>query len=754
MDNNFKELYKLWDQFLARWPAQKLAEMTLDEYTGIGDKDTFTYWLERKTLPIGSIAGGSSEKFGIYRRAGEAKDFRKHMANGDSHTWNKRFGSDENSAFETIKGRILSVVAAVSAGNLDIIEEVDLSPTLKWKVAFLYQSPNKPVVLSIYLLKALREASGLQNASFADAYNALITRRGSKPILEYSFDVWASTSLANDEKGIKDKGVSESTKPVKREKIKNIPLNQILYGPPGTGKTHQTVVSAVKAADPDFYLDVVGSDTDDVTREHWLALKSRYDNLVEEKRIALVTFHQSYSYEEFVEGIRASTDDGKISYSVEPGIFRDICESAQTKAVPYEVEIKPGAKVWKLSIECAGPSKIFDDCMQTNVARIGWGKAGDLSIDPSQRTDEQNSYLATLGSQSLSSLNEFSSGAKVGDWVVVISSITNIKAVGVVSGGYYYEKSPYKHEATFQNVLPVTWIAKDFDIPFIDLNDNVNLTLKTFYHLRRVSPVEVVKLLGKHNLLPTKSTAAELTNYVLIIDEINRGNISRIFGELITLIEPSKRAGSEESLVARLPYSKKELSVPRNLYLIGTMNTADRSLALMDTALRRRFEFVEMMPDTTLFTDTPPIKGISLRTLLETLNRRIEFLYDREHTLGHAFFIPVMQALANSGEDAAFTVLSRVMHKKILPLLQEYFFEDWHKIRLVLGDNQKQDKLQFIHSIDANGNLSELFGEDTDSIQISGAGIRYVVNEDAFDSPEAYKGISSHSSAMLAVPAK
>src|SRR5690606_6187074 len=112
-----------------------------------------------------------------------------------------------------------SVVAAVSAGNLDIIEEVDLSPTLKWKVAFLYQSPNKPVVLSIYLLKALREASGLQNASFADAYNALITRRGSKPILEYSFDVWASTSLANDEKGIKDKGVSESTKPVKREKI-------------------------------------------------------------------------------------------------------------------------------------------------------------------------------------------------------------------------------------------------------------------------------------------------------------------------------------------------------------------------------------------------------------------------------------------------------------------------------------------------------------------------------------------------------
>jgi 5-methylcytosine-specific restriction protein B len=215
---------------------------------------------------------------------------------------------------------------------------------------------------------------------------------------------------------------------------------------------------------------------------------------------------------------------------------------------------------------------------------------------------------------------------------------------------------------------------------------------------------------------------------VLIIDEINRGNISRIFGELITLIEPSKRADSEESLEVTLPYSKERFSVPHNVYLIGTMNTADRSLAGFDIALRRRFVFHEMPPKPELL-DGVAVAGVSVGELLRVLNQRIEVLLDRDHCLGHAYFMSLKDGdpLENLGI---------IFKNQILPLLQEYFFEDWQRIQWVLNDHRKAVLDQFIRK--PASNISDLFG---DSIEVGGHGVRWEINGEAFMRIEAYRGV-------------
>ncbi|MCL6405392.1 restriction endonuclease [Dickeya dadantii] len=230
--------------------------------------------------------------------------------------------------------------------------------------------------------------------------------------------------------------------------------------------------------------------------------------------------------------------------------------------------------------------------------------------------------------------------------------------------------------------------------------------------------------------------------YAMFIDEINRGNISRIFGELISLIETDKRAGMKNALSLQLAYSGESFSVPANVDIIGAMNTADRSLALMDTALRRRFEFIEMAPDLSLLSGAT-VKGVELEPLLERLNSRIEALYDREHTLGHAFFMPVKATLEAGNEDDAFKALTSAFCHKIIPLLQEYFFDDWSKIRLVLADNQKpQDELQFF--IERADELDLLFGDNHGLRRHNQQAVSYELKDfeqEVWVDPQAYRAI-------------
>ena len=251
---------------------------------------------------------------------------------------------------------------------------------------------------------------------------------------------------------------------------------------------------------------------------------------------------------------------------------------------------------------------------------------------------------------------------------------------------------------------------------------------------------------GAFKDLCRKARLAPDQHFSMVIDEINRGNISKIFGELITLIEPDKREGAENAISVTLPYSGESFSVPPNVDIIGTMNTADRSLALLDTALRRRFDFVPVLPDARDEAGAPLYglrvtlseQAIDIPRMLSVINRRVEALYDRDHCIGHAYFTSLAQV---PDGDERLVALSQIFSNRIVPLLEEYFFEDWQKIRLVLADNQKPEAARFvIESQDHEEDLARLFGSDH-GLDTYATKQRYVVQDTSFTNPDAYIGI-------------
>ncbi len=708
------ERLTIWNDFLEEWPIERVDKLTLEQYIDVGSHDTFAYWLEHKTKNLGSIRGGDASKFGIYRRNKDPEGERSHIQHGDIYSWNNKFGSTATAAFESVKTSLLNVIKFVTLGDLTSIQDLPLADTLKWKVAFLYQDQQKPVIVNIFKRSMLQKLCNNSKDDFAALYEELMSDRGSKNILQYGYELWRSGSLNDD--SIDD----DVPSPKKVIKLKTNSLNRILYGPPGTGKTYNTINEALAIVDPAYLAEY----------EHdRLKIKARFDELVTKNRIGFVTFHQSFSYEDFVEGLKANTnDDGQISYVIEDGVFKTIAKEADVSKCNFNSLINSNGRVWKLSIEGTNSNPAKTYCLGNNVGAIGWGDTGTL------KTEKRNDYFLSQGKNNQNSLNYFSQEMAIGDLVVCINSNTSVEAVGVVSGNYFFAEEGLPSRADYCHQLPIHWIAKDFSVDFKKLNNNTQFNPPTCYPLSRLSVADVLSHLTTHGVniesSDPKISNANNKHYVLIIDEINRGNISNIFGELITLIEPSKRTGSVEVLSVKLPYSKESFSVPSNLHIIGTMNTADKSLAQVDIALRRRFEFVEMMPQHGLLSGIA-IDGIDVAKMLKTINQRIELLYDREHTIGHSFFLPLK-------DDPSIERLARIFELELLPLLEEYFFEDWERVGQVLGDHLKTDaSLQFIEEKFTDNSVLQLMGNDW-----SQDGIRpYQRNDAALRNPDAYKGI-------------
>lgn len=493
--------------------------------------------------------------------------------------------------------------------------------------------------------------------------------------------------------------------------------NLILYGPPGTGKTYNSAIYAVAICDGKSIEEL--SDYD--------AAMDRYRELRAEGRIAFTTFHQSYGYEEFIEGIKPVMDDdisSDVRYHIEPGVFKRFCEKAGAKDIKVSlgsdgIEGEFNSKVWHVLLDGTGRSELKERCFEEGTIRIGWDWVPAIV---------GNEYEG-LSQDAIDILHFFQDDMQVGDFVMTCKNLKTIDAVGIITGEYEYDDS----DKEFPRKRTVKWLETNLNIDIPEINSGKQLNRDTVFPAKRITGEMLLDKIRPKDI----SVDSEEKNHVFIIDEINRGNISKIFGELITLIESTKRAGEPEAMEAILPYSGDRFSVPSNVYILGTMNTADRSIALMDTALRRRFSFIEMMPSADVLrsigadTVTDGTETLDVARMLEVINERIEYLFDREHTIGHAFFTGLKNN--NSVQN-----LAAIFKKSIIPLLQEYFYEDYNKIQLVLGDNDKTDPTRkFI--LDIKTDQRSLFNGNPD---VDLPENKYVIQEKAFEDINSYKEIS------------
>ena len=474
-------------------------------------------------------------------------------------------------------------------------------------------------------------------------------------------EMWSK--LINREENSKPSNGGDEKETMKNEFDKNV----IFYGPPGTGKTYTTAKRAVEICKTESEKEL----TD------YSEIMKKYNELKKKNRIEFITFHQSYGYEEFIEGIKPivlneddeSEDESEnnqesktnikiendIKYDIVDGIFKKFCDNARKAIIETDNnndnnDIPLEAIVWKVTVR----DEVREDCFNNNRVRIDWNFDDAGAVGFVEEVKKGDIIITTDGSR------------------------TKINGIAVVTDDKGYTLDKEERDTTTRNVK---WLAKNINENIKNINKEKMLHRRTVARVPNMKVEDIIKLAKEKNQKELSKIVIKENKepYVFIIDEINRGNISKIFGELITLIETTKRSGEgkKECISTKLPYSKEEFTVPDNVYIIGTMNTADRSIALMDTALRRRFKFEEMLPDYHLLEDIfVEDKGtkVNIGAMLKVINERIEYLYDREHTIGHAVFLELK-------ENNNIEKLENIFKKSVIPLLQEYFYEDYDSSR-------------------------------------------------------------------------
>lgn len=722
-----KKLQEMLDGFLnfqEVWTLEKVKNMTLEEYTNIKkdnpNRDDFTFWIESKLDNLGSIWGGSAFKFGIYRRNDESqKESSSGRLYSQNYAWIAKYGNNENEAFNNIKEKIIQIIQASQDNNLKTIEKIDFGDAIKWKIAFHYQDVKNIKIVNIFsknvldlislnefkeklkiyqihkkllenknlsLVKMIENIAiplwnkyGMDSQNYIDKMKNLFSEYLNKKKLDkntinkyiqvieniskeflkenlyscdlFSFDQNINKLNKNEEFKLKNSNGHNMyssalnyykaflidyyeqdifiTERVQSEEsnMKIIPLNQILYGSPGTGKTYHTIDKALEIISKEKKIQIPSED-DRINR------KKIFDEYVKNGQIVFTTFHQSYGYEEFVEGIKPIIDNDEnsqeVKYDVKDGIFKELCDKSLKNYI-LSMQNENEIDLDKL---------IFEFANYINQDFLNKGNEFPL---------ENKVSIKKILLNFKDEYRSFSLGGSIKS----PQSLT----IDIIKRDYLNFKN--KKILSFKDIKPKYDSQSDY-------HGNAIYYFMFYNKLKEFENIQNEKFKIKKEILKS---------YIIIIDEINRGNVSKIFGELITLIEPSKRIGEKEELKVTLPYSGKEFGVPKNVYIIGTMNTADRSITSLDTALRRRFEFIEMMPDVSKL--SIDCEGINLQELLKAINTRIEYLLDREKTIGHAFFISVENLES----------LKKVFKNRIIPLLQEYFYNDYALIDAVLNKN-------------------------------------------------------------------
>lgn len=350
--------------------------------------------------------------------------------------------------------------------------------------------------------------------------------------------------------------------------------NIVLHGAPGTGKTYDIPELAVRLCDPSFMSK--GRSREEIV--------NRYNQLKDDERLTFTTFHQSLDYEDWIEGLRPVVNEtSQVTYEIEDGVFKRLCEAAErSKLEGNQYGISPDADVWKVSLKRTGDNDVRKDCMENGYIRIGWDEYGDEisdETDGSSRNDKGKKIL-----------NAYINKMKEGDIVMSCYSSKEIDAIGVITDDYRYDESL----PAYKRIRPVHWLIKGKRENIVETNGGKEMVESTVYRLKSISLEDVEAILEKYGVFIEQEKDDK--PYVMVIDELNRGNVSKVFGELITLLEADKRKGSKNEESVKLPYSKKSFHVPDNVYLIATMNTADRSLGSLDYAIRRRFAFISERP--------------------------------------------------------------------------------------------------------------------------------------------------------------